>query len=442
MASKSKKIKILRVTALSFVNSILMLWLTFVLLSYPYVFFDEFPLIRYSSAFKNLILKWEKPPNPDNFAFFDIAYDKVLIEKTEQIISDGDTLSVPIGHQPITDRKKLAILFEAMSRNPNYKFLVCDIEFKDFTEHDSAMIAAIKKLPRMGISYHRDDKDKPVHPDIAIPKSKLSLSDLEKTSQKAVKFKLFHNDSLKSTPLVMYEGIYPKEKFRKGTFFYWLGDRPILNSFIIDYRIRPFGFGGNAVENDTTLKKKNPKAVNYSKNNLEEYLTFKVQTDEEDKITEVDSSFYEFTRDRIVFIGDFAVDNGNDIHETIYGDTQGPLILLNAFLALENRDNQITVGFILYLLVAYWFISFATFYYKTIYGKWIQRLTRKSDAGSFFASMTIFLAYFMTISIISFFTFNIHIGTLILAFYMNMIEKGKNFMNKKFSAKTVEEKVV
>ena len=355
MASKSKKTKIFRVTALSFANSFLMLWLTFVLLSYPYVFFDEFPLIRYSSAFKNLILKWEKPPNPDKFAFFDIAYDKALIEKTEEIISDGDTLSVPIGHQPITDRKKLATLFEALSRNPNYKFLVCDIEFKDRTEYDSAMVAAIKKLPRMGISYHRDDKDKPVHPDVPIPKNKLSLSDLEKTSQKAVKFKLFHNDSLKSTPLVMYEGVHPKEKFRKGTFFYWLGNRPILNSFIIDYRIRPFGFGASAQENDTTLKKKAAKIASYSKNNLEEFLTFKVQTDDDGKITEIDSSFFEFTRDRIVFIGDFTLDNGNDIHETIYGDTQGPLILLNAYLALENKDNQVTVGFILYLFFTYFF---------------------------------------------------------------------------------------
>ncbi|OJJ21341.1 hypothetical protein BKI52_12330 [marine bacterium AO1-C] len=434
MASKSKKTKILRVSALSFVNSILMLWLTFVLLSYPYVFFDEFPLIRYSSAFKNLILKWEKPPNPDNFAFINIAYDKALIDK-------NDSEGFPIGYQPITDREKLAQLFDILSKKPNYKFMVCDIEFKDSTEYDSTMIAAIKKLPRMGISYHRDDKDKPTYPDIPIPKSKLSLSDLEKTSQKAVKFKLFHNDSLKSTPLVMYEGMYPKEKFKKGTFFYWLGDRPILNSFIIDYRIRPFGFSGDAQESGKSINKKDTvKPVNYSKIYLGELLAL-LETDDDGNVVSADA-LYEFTKNRIVFIGDFAIDNGNDIHETIYGDTQGPLILLNAFLALENRDNQITAGFILYLFLAYFFISFVTFYYKTIYGKWVQRITRKSDAGSFFASMTVFLAYFMTISIISFFIFNIHIGTLILAFYMNIIEKVKNFMNKKFSAKTVEEKVV
>lgn len=257
MASRNKKNKILRVTALSTLNSILMLWLTFVLLSYPYVFFDEFPLIRYSSAFKNLILKWEKPPNPDNFAFINIAYDKALIDK-------NDSEGFPIGYQPITDREKLSQLFDILSKKPNYKFMVCDIEFKDSTEYDSAMIASIKKLPRLGISYHRDDKDKPTYPDIPIPKSKLSLSDLEKTSQKAVKFKLFHNDSLKSTPLVMYEGMYPKEKFKKGTFFYWLGDRPILNSFIIDYRIRPFGFSGDAQESGNSINKKDTvKPVNY-----------------------------------------------------------------------------------------------------------------------------------------------------------------------------------
>lgn len=434
MASKIKKKKVLRVTALSFTNALLMMWLTFVLLSYPYVFFDEFPLIRYSSAFKNLILKWETPPNPDRFAFINIAYDKALIDK-------NDNEGFPIGYQAITDREKLAQLFDILSKKPNYKYLVCDIEFKDSTEHDSAMIAAIKKLPRMAISYHRDDKDKPVFPNIPIPKNKLSLSDLEKTDNKAVKFKLFHNDSIKSTPLAMYEGIYKKEKFKKGPFFFLLGGQPILNSFIIDYRIRPYGFSSESQENGKTITKKDSaKQVNYSKIYLGELLAL-LETDDDGNVVSADG-LYEFTKNRIVFIGDFALTNGNDIHETIYGDTQGPLILLNAFLALENKDNRVTMGFMLYLFLAYWLISYITFYYKTIYGKWVQKLTRKSDAGSFLASMTVFVTYFMIISIISFFSFNIHIGTLILAFYMNLIEKGKNFAYRKFLSKPTEEKVV
>lgn len=433
MASKINKKKVLRVSALSFTNALLMMWLTFVLLSYPYVFFDEFPLIRYSSVAKNLILKWEKPPNPDRFAFINIAWDKALIDK-------NDSEGFPIGYQAITDREKLSQFFEILRKKPNYKFMVCDIEFKDSTDYDSVMIAAIKKLPRMAISYHRDDKDKPVYPDIPIPKSKLSLSDLEKTDNKAVKFKLFHNDSIKSTPLIMYEGVYPKEKFKKGSFFHTLGGRNILNSFIIDYRIRPYGFSGDAIESDTTHNKSDTaKAVSYSKIYLGELLAL-LETDDDGNVVSADA-IYEFTKDRIVFIGDFTLTNGNDIHETIYGDTQGPLILLNAFLALENKDNQVTVSFMIYLLLAYWFISFITFYYKTIYGKWIQKLTKKSDAGSFLASMTVFVSYFMVISIISFFSFNVHIGTLILAFYMNIIEKGKNFVNKKLSSKTEEEKV-
>ncbi|EAY30348.1 CHASE2 domain-containing protein [Microscilla marina] len=436
MAFKINKKKVLRVSALSFSNALLMMWLTFTLLSYPYVFFDEFPLIRYSSAVKNLILKWEKPPNPDRFAFINIAWDKALIDK-------NDSEGFPIGYQPITDREKLAQFFTILSKKPNYKFMVCDIEFKDSTEYDSTMLAAIKKLPRMAVSYHRDDNDKPVHPDVKIPKSKLSLSDLEKTSQKAVKFKLFHNDSLKSTPLIMYEGIHPGEKFEKNTFYYSLGGRPIFNSFIIDYRIRPYGFSGDAQVNDSTHNKKGKakaKPVQYSKIYLGELLAL-LETDDDGNVVSADG-VHEFVKDRIVFIGDFTLTNGNDIHETIYGDTQGPLILLNAFLALENRDNQIKAGFVIYLLLAYWFISFITFYYRTIYGKWIQKLTRKSDAGSFLASMTVFASYFMVISIVSFFLFNIHVGTIILAFYMNLIEKGKNLFNNKFSPKQEEEKAV
>lgn len=394
---------------LSLVNGFFMLWLTFFLLSIPNYLPDEILLVQASSVTKNILLGLEKKPDTTRFLFINVAWDKLLVEHV-----DAD--SVPVGVEPITDRQKLTDLLKVIKHRSDYKFVVFDINFKGPTEHDSLLTAYINSMPNFAVSYHRDDKDKPDYPDMKI--KHLGLSDIEKVYDMAFKFKIFFNDSIKSTPLVMYENI-TKKKFSKNNWnlgLCWLDNKLALNSFILDYRIRDFDY----------------KSGKYSKLHLGEYLA--LMTDSTGSVNpEANPEFLNLFKNRIVFVGDFE---DRDIHETIYGKIPGPLILLDAFLALEAGDNLIRPTFILFLFVCYSFISYVTLAYNQIYGKWMMRLFFKKEIKeTFLESMTVYFLYFVTISIISYFIFELHIGVLILAFYMNIFDKMKRVVINRFFKK-------
>jgi hypothetical protein len=275
----------------------------------------------------------------------------------------------------------------------------------------------INTLPRTLVSYHLDDKDKPEPLDVKV--KPLALSNFEKAYGKALKFKIFYGDTIRSTPLRMYEMIH-KKKFRKGAWFDYLGDKPILSSFILDYRIR---------------------AQEYQTRGIKQYLgewmgqaynaAYVPCSPTEYDLANADSTYlkefvHKLTKDKIIIVGDYEV---NDVHETIYGNIAGPLILLNAFLALEAGDNVVTMAFVFLLFLAYGFISYVTFQYAQIYPKWVERaIFRREDyQESFLETFTVYLLYFGSVSLASYFFFNIHVGVLVLAFYMNVLEKIRKF---------------
>lgn len=488
-----RKISIL---ILSVLNAIFLLWLTFFLLSIPYVLPDEYVLVRYSSVTKNLILGLEEKPDTNRFLFVNVAWDKVLADKPDPALPE-----YIIGNQPITDRAKLTGLLRLLKRNPNHKFIVFDIFFKGKTPDDSAMVALINELPNVLVSYHRDAEDKPELPDLDI--KPLGLSDIEKIDDKCLKFKIYFNDSLKTTPLLIYENIH-KKPFHEGSWFYYLGNKPVLNSFILDYRIRNYDYTQGRYSKvylgewinqayriypelnlddfdfDDLEFEEEPAGVDENTDessnelNVEEASFVQVPEEEfpledqdmlisedsledagfglenefvENLFNEYDLKFldqeyaenyiYGLTKDRIIFVGDFE---DRDMHETIYGDTPGPIILLDAFLALEEGDNVITVQFVIFLIFFFALISYITFNYRTIHGPLLQRLTHRNQA-TFFESLTVFLVYFASVSVLSFFLFNIHIGVLVLAFYMYVVDKVKVFIVRRIDKRKLNVKL-
>ena len=392
----------------SAVNAMLMLWVTFFMLRIPYVLPDEFMLVQATSVTKNLLLGLEEKPDTNRFLFVNVAWDKVMSNRY-----DPDFPGYVVGKEPITDRAKLVGLLKLLEKNPNHEFIVLDIFFKGTTEYDDELVRLINKIPRLLVSYHRDQNDKPDLPDLAI--KPLGLSDIETVDDKCLKFKVLHNDSLKSTPLLMYEKLHD-QNFFKGAWFYYLGKHPVLNSFILDYRIRNYDysqkryasvnlgewiniayripqeidldmldFGDESFEEEGFTEEEGDPTdevdidamledsvitEEFDEDNLEEFSTDSTEefndelffADEEENIAGIydleyldeetaNELIYPLTKDRIIFIGDFE---DRDIHETIYGNTPGPIILLDAFLALEYGDNLLkpyfsySIDFIIY----------------------------------------------------------------------------------------------
>jgi hypothetical protein len=134
---------------------------------------------------------------------------------------------------------------------------------------------------------------------------------------------------------------------------------------------------------------------------------------------------HDFTKDKIIIVGD--LDNRVDVHKTIYGDMLGPVILLNAFLALENSDNQITWYFILFLLGGYMLISYICFRQVDILEGWLFRWLPKWLAipgyvKEMMESFASYLLYFGLLSILSYMLFNFHLTIFLISIYMQVLE--------------------
>jgi hypothetical protein len=440
--SVTKKIII---AIIAFLNGLWMLWVTFWFLSIPQALPDEYMLVQASSVVKTLIFGLEKKPDSSRFLFINVSKDKALLP-----LEDPDVPGYILGNEAITDRSKLVKLLQILEKNPNHKFIVFDIDLKGKTEHDSLLTVLINKMPNMSVSYHRDEKDRPDYPEIKI-KKKLSLSDIEKVWKQALKFQIFFNDSIKSTPLVIYEAVH-KKKFKKAYSslgIHYIDGHPVLNNFVLDYRIRKMDYGTRyaklhigetlaPIEPDTTTGE-------YSKESAEILLNL--------------------TKDRIIFVGDFE---DRDIHDTIYGEIPGPIILANAFLALENKDNWVSLPVILllfsfYFTLTYWMLSSKyswTHYFRnakfisklfsifSIFGKsriivYANQKTKNwqdsSSEISNFGGLGFYILFFASVSILSYFIFGLHTGGLILAFYMFSIDYIKTWINKRIEKKLVKD---
>ena len=106
------------------IHALWMIVLTFFGLRVPHTTDEEMKLIQWTSAWKRIYLKNERPASA-NFIFINVAWEKQYVPKT-------DANGFIIGNDVITNRKKLARLVNLLNEKPdNHKFLVMDIRFEE-----------------------------------------------------------------------------------------------------------------------------------------------------------------------------------------------------------------------------------------------------------------------------------------------------------------------
>jgi len=371
-----------QIAILAILHGVFLIFITLLYLWMPFMLDDEVFLIKVTAGIKNKLLMQKRRPDPDRFLFVNVSWEKKLIPKL-------DTNGFVIGNQPITDRASLAKFLGALNQKPdNHEFLLIDVNFIDPSPDDSLLQAELLKAQNCVMSYHKDKKDKPIVP---ILKGPLGLSDMQVDDEEknlVLKYHLIQGDSLKTTPLIMYEKIH-RDTLKEVFLYDRLNDKPVFNSFILDYPI----------DNFDIFQKKSYKYV---------YLS---------ELVKMPPAFIQnMAKDRIVVVGDFE---DRDLHNTIYGYMPGPFILLNAFLALERGDNALSPYFLVVLLLAFSLISYkalvandpVTVWIKKKFGKYIMVLELSAD-------VSFYLVYFGIVSVICYFFFNIHLTILILSFYM------------------------
>lgn len=377
---------------LAFFNTIILLVLTSWFWSLPWLAGDEKLMIWATSAVR---LMNREIPSSEDYALVNVSYDKTLIDKY-------DEFGFPVGNQAITDRQKLTRLIQIINQSDTKpKYVFCDIYFEEQTKDDSLLNAEFDRLGNYIISAHlnNDEKLKPsVLSDI-----NTGLSDYVTGSvfEGVYKFQLYFKDSLRLTPLVIYEDLHNTESFRTGPFVK-VGDQYTLNHFILNYRL----LQRDILDIETGF---NPV-------NLGELLFLSPE------------DIAEFLKDKIVVIGDFFED---DMHETMFEVTAGPVILINAYMSVLHQDTTVNLFFILIIFLAYFGLSFIAIYPEDMIEIYIKR---KYGKIKWVGNLTTFMSYILgliTTSIITYFLFNIHLNVLMLGFYIFLVEKLSKLVHKK-----------
>ena len=377
---------------LSLINTIALLFLTAWFWSLPWLAGDEKIMIWATSALK---LSSRETPNGEKFALINISYDKILIDKY-------DEFGFPIGNQAITDRSKLIRLLHTInssSDQPQYIFL--DLFFDEPTEYDSALNIELLNSKNLIVSTHLNENQELIKPLFANVKNGLSDYVIGNIFEGVYKFQLFFNDSLKLTPLIINEDINDYRSIKYGPFIK-IRDGFTLNHFIMNYRI--------------LQKDINDLEAGFNPTHLGELLLLP----EEDIAS--------FLKNKIVVIGDFYED---DMHETLFEITAGPVILINAFLSIENHDTVVNIFFLLIIIGVYYGVSFIAIYPEDLLENYIRK---KYGKIKWVGNLTSFMSYMIILivtSIFCYFLFNIHINVFFLTIYLFIIEKISHLIFKR-----------
>ncbi|WP_456460565.1 hypothetical protein [Reichenbachiella sp.] len=374
------------------VNALAMILLTFYFMSLPWLAGDEKLLIWSTSAIK---FANREVPASEDFALINTSYDLQLIDRL-------DEFGFPIGQRVITDREKLTIILDAISKGENPpKYIICDIHFLDSTTFDMGLDTTLQKFDNLIISYHLND-----YGEIETPifnKVNRGLSDyvIGSVFDGVYKYQLLHHDSLKLTPLKIFEDLNGTKSKSIGPFVkignHWTPNNFIMNYWLLQKDIENIEAGFNPV-------------------NLGELLYLEEQ------------DIQDFVAGKIVVIGDFFE---NDMHETLFEITAGPLILLNAFLNIQTGDTYVNFWFFLLLFVSYCYFSYMVF----VEGDYMEsRITKYFGAvklANYLAGFMSYLILLTLLSCITFFLFNIHLNVFFLAITFYLMDKIVGLIYKK-----------
>lgn len=327
---------------------------------------------------------------PKDFLFINTSFDNQLVENI-------DEFGFPNGNVPITDRDKLTKLFQRINDSIGYKFIICDIFLENTSPHDLKLKAALSEKSKY-ILPRKDSFDLTLE---TFKDLNFGLGTVYKTGGVFYKYELFENgNNLKSLPLKMYEQIHGVQT-KRNWLWGFLDDKLVLKDYIPNWEIR-----------------------NYHLFETSEYPIYNLG----DLLRISEKDFIEYYKNRIIVIGDFY----SDTHYTIFGNIQGPLILLNTYLSLENGFNKISIWVVLFLWTTFFIVSLLI---KTPQEQIVQFLLKIPILGVMLMGVSYALAV-TALSILMFFLFKVNLTFSYVGLFF-FIENG--YLNKQFYLKKIKD---
>ena len=253
-----------------------------------------------------------------------IGFDREMVEAY-------DEFGIPVGERPVVSRRRLAQFLKSIE-GCDYKSIILDVQFfkTDAGEADSALFSTINSLPRILVSSNDDDDA-----EVAILPDRLASSEYNTSFDEGnfVKYRYDH-DNVKDMALATYNmrnncdvslaGYFPTDRGRlaSGTLALWM-----------PYNIE----SGYDSEGEKTY-------YNLGADLLDVYSP--------DELAELVSG-------KTIVIGDYS---GGDSHDTYTGSVAGPVILINAVIALEQHRHIINWRWMGLFFVVYVFLTLMLIY--------------------------------------------------------------------------------
>jgi hypothetical protein len=373
-------------------HAVWMMFITYIWLNMPYSYESESKIMTFTSIFKNVLLDLEDKPSRDSFLFVNVSYDKMLIPHYD---ADG----FEAGKIAVTDRAPIIKFLETINKEYDYKFIILDIFFEDSTSYDSSLQVQINKSKGLILPYHLDDGDTILK---SYVKGWKGLADYDTDYGTFLKYRYLQKDSFQTVPLQLYEKFNHGYLHKTGPFYTSEGHLA-LNAVSLDLPIRSY----DIFSNDSS---------GYSSVHLCELLNTPPEF------------IRTLTKNKIIVIGDFL---DRDIHPTLYGNTPGPLIQLNAYLTLVSGNHFLRWPILLFMFVNYVLISWFLFTGEILLNNKFINKIRKGSFGIPYDFIK-YVFFLILMNLFGYLFFNIHLNVLIIGIYIVVVERVITFVKTKF----------
>jgi len=372
-------------------HSFFLLGLTILLQYSAFVRSDELGFLKWGAIYKHLLFHWNPKPDKDRIVFIDVSKDLALAADTTYGAS-APNLNGAVSI--ITDRSKLAVLFDTLSRHAGqYRYAICDILFDQPDTADRALRGPIEKTSNLLCSA---TFDKGAHrPIFKVPSAMVNYQAID--GSKFAKLDIYYRDSLKTFPVYLYEKLTANH-FRKQHGVVLLNGHPTFNTVIPEFYYRAEDLHYNAAGG----------------NKVNTYYLGRLL---------LLPDFFEALRGKLIVIGDFSA---RDTHTTYAGSMPGPLILLDTYLTLAHQPVIISVGWCLLLLafytgVSYWLIFHPDRKIKELHDQLSSRI-KVPLISKFIIKYLSFIGLLILINMVSYFYFGTFISLFYIATYLTFIQ--------------------
>ncbi|MES2276022.1 MAG: hypothetical protein V4592_08365 [Bacteroidota bacterium] len=371
----------------------------------PFTRPDEKDFLKWAAVWRHDIFHVDQKPLTDSVVFIDTSHDLSLLADTSLKIDTVAPFRPPV--KIITDRVKLGAFLALIRRHTGqYKFVLLDISLDEPGSQDALLRSAVEGMPRLLTTAHWDTEHRTViRPVFRVPYGLVNYTPLP--GSLFYKMPVFYEDTAKSLPVKLYETLTPNRITRRHGLV-WLNGRLSFNYVLPEFYYR----GENLNKSD------DQRTVNTY------YL---------DQLLNLGDDGFSFLKDKYIVIGNFD----DDQHQTYLGGLPGCVILWDVFLTLLQSPPVITAGWLMFLFLAFWLVSF---YQIFRVGRKTRGLEQKVKAlplplvKDLIIKYVSFLGAVIAVNLVSIVFFKMYISIFYLATYLTVfglvIEKYEAWLKK------------